>query len=133
MREEILYYIIDNTDKDTFEKAMQRYDLHSLYRRKKNYLVYTCFNGNTLRYSNYMTALFGQFITEGAQLEAAELAVKINDLAWRIRVAKKYRSPHSELAKEHNALVLSYNEVMAGVNKLIKLWNKRHKKLKQAA
>jgi len=140
MRDEILNYIIDNTDKATFELALRGHNLHGLYRRKKNCLLYTFFNGNTLRYSNYMTALFGAFISEGAQIEAAELNYKIDKLSWQIRLNSRYRSTtgndikkHNELVRESNSLVGRYNELMAGTNKLVDLWNKRHKKLKQAA
>lgn len=133
MRDEILHYIIDYTDKATFERALSNHNLHYLYRRKKNYLLHKYFGGNELRYSVYMHDLFAEYIPEGAQVEAAELAFKINKLAGQIRLAKRYRSPHGEAVKAHNELVNRYNEIMKGTNKLVDIWNKRHKKIKRAA
>lgn len=133
MRDEILHYIIDNTDKETFEKGLKNYDMHYLYSRKKNYLLYKYFGGHNLHYSVYMHELFLAYIPEGTKIKSDELLTKIKELKSQIRVAKKCGKPFNQIAKEHNEILMHYRELMKGIDKLIAIWNKRHKKIKQAA
>jgi hypothetical protein len=132
MRDEILNYIIDNTKKEVFEIALKNHNLHSLYKLKKNHIIYKYFGGNVLRFSVYMCELFNEYITEGQQIEAAQLDYYIRQLDNNIRRAKKYKSPYLHWIEERNEKVTRYNEIMKGANRLVRLWNKRHK-LKQAA
>src|SRR2546427_800392 len=96
IQNEILTYLIDSTPKEVFEIALCNHNIHSLYRRKKNYLLYQYFDGNVLRFSVTMCDMFNLFINEGKQIEAAQLDWEINQLSQAIRRAKKYKSPHSD-------------------------------------
>lgn len=133
VQNEIMAYLINNTSKQVFEIALRNHNIHSLYRSRKNFLLYEYFDGNVLRFSVSMCEMFNQFITEGKQIEAAQLNWEISQLSQAIRRAKKYKSPHSELVKEHNEKIAKYNELMCGVNTLIALWNKAHKSTKKTA
>jgi hypothetical protein len=131
MKQEILDYILDVTDKATFEKALSEHNLHRIYRRKKNFLLYKYFNGNVLHFSVFMTNFFNEFISEGQQLKAAQLSFEIKVLTDNIKRAKRYKSPYLHWVKEYNGKAIRYNELMKGANRLAALWNKRYKKQKQ--
>lgn len=133
MKDEILNYILDNTKKEVFDLMLDNHNIHALYRAKKNYLLYKYFNGHELHYSIFMSKLFNEFITEGQQIVATQLQYELRVLKGNVKSAKKYGSPYEHLMKEYNDKVDRYNELMKGVDRLIALWNKRHKKLKQVA
>jgi len=132
MESQILNDVFKMTCVREFNIAMNNYNIQGLYERKKNHFVNTYFDGNVLKYSATMRAIFDKFQTTEQEQRAKYLNDKMSFLLKDIRSAKKYKQfeKYTELSKQYNEMATEHAQLNKGILELANLF-KLHTKTKK--
>lgn len=127
-QQEILNYILENTPVWLFNQATKAYSVQTIYRRFQKELMckYPQELGSNLWFSIEMCKLFKPYQVDECSLP--DMGWKINRLKSQYKMFSKYHPRKSELAAEHDALVIAFNEMLKPQNDLIKLYKKIQKR-----
>jgi hypothetical protein len=127
-QKEILNYILENTPVWLFNQATKSFSVQTIYRRFQKELMceYPQELGSNLWFSIEMCKLFKPYQVDECSLP--DMRFKLNQLNNQHKMFSKYHPRKMELAKEHDAMVLVFNEMLRPQNDLIKLYKKIQKR-----
>lgn len=121
-RELILHDVLSKTSLKQFNKAINNYDVQSIYERHYNYLAHKYFGGDRLECSVYMRELFNEFLPTRIEQEQKEIHLQLKRLKKEIRLRRKNKQPCNDLILEHNDYVIVHNWLNKGIKELTKIY-----------
>ena len=126
LKKEILEKVLEGVAISTWNTAINNNNPRILFYNRKNTLMYKYCGGSELKFGLMVSEVLGDFVSQSDQIKCSKLSDKINRLAKRIKLKRKYKhlKDLSEMIDLHNSMVEENNEIAKGYAKLRRLFKK---------